>query len=267
MIVKRFKNKIKAVSEMLWNATPVFPLIRDSIRLQFSDYYVMHCESKLSFNLRSRCGDWFTFYECCIRKDYFPKEIKIEAGDRVLDIGGNFGAFTLMAAKKVGIQGIVHSYEPSPDSFSRIRAHVDLNGIENTQIMNCAVGGENGTTTLYVHKKSALSSTIKIIDGRKMDQSRPIAVEVISISAVLNKLKGEIALIKIDCEGAEYEIFERIERDDLSRVRAVMVETHNVPGKSRDAIEAKLRENNFLVMSGNPFVAINMSFGYVFHPR
>lgn len=257
MLMKKIGLKLSLVRSFLSQVTPAIPAIRDSLRLQSSDYDVRHRASKLTFSLKAGSGDYWTFYECCLRQDYFTKGIELQKGDRVLDIGGNFGAFSLMASRKVGPEGSVHCYEPSPDSASRIAAHVRRNDLTNIHLEQRAVGGENGHISLYTHAKSAFSSTFEEIDGRQMGELNAIKIEQVSISDLLEKIPGEIALAKIDCEGSEYDIMETISDHDLSRIRSLIMETHDVSGKSRDAIFEKLRDNNFEIRHGNPFVALN----------
>lgn len=250
-----FVEKFNVAASVLYSAEPALPMIRDSLRLQFSDYEVTHMASGLKLKLDPRRGDWFTFYECCIRQDYFFKELRLEEGANVLDIGGNFGAFSLLAALKVGPTGRVHCYEPSPDSMARIKSHVELNGVENISLYQSAVGGVSGHISFFIHDKSALSSTKEVIDGRNMKDLQKIEVQQVAISEVLSKVSGEIALAKIDCEGAEYEIMDKLSDSDLRRIKALVMETHKVPGRSRAEILEKLRDNRFEIRDGNPFVA------------
>ena len=48
-------------------------------------------------------------------------------GDTVLDVGANFGWYTLLFASKVGASGAVHSFEPVPPTFQSLRSNCDIN--------------------------------------------------------------------------------------------------------------------------------------------
>lgn len=253
----RLADKMKVIRVLKAEASPAWPLILDSLLLQRRSYVATHSATGLSFDLHPGCGDWFTFYECCIRQDYFPEELEIGPGDQILDIGGNFGAFSLLAARRVGPEGCVHCYEPSPVSAERIRGHIACNGARNIRLAETAVGGAADEIELHLHRKSALSTTKADIDGRSSEDLKSINVQQITIDDVLKGLPGPIALVKIDCEGSEYEIVEQMDPSDLARIRAIVIETHTVPGRDRREILSKLRENGFDITDGNPFLAIN----------
>jgi hypothetical protein len=55
----------------------------------------------------------------------------IRASDFVVDIGANIGAFSLRAAKAVGCQGTVLSFEPMPDTYQRLLKNITFNQCGN----------------------------------------------------------------------------------------------------------------------------------------
>lgn len=54
-------------------------------------------------------------------------EDHIKAGMNVVDVGANFGWFTLIMAKCVTETGQVHAFEPEPSFFQRLVNHLSLN--------------------------------------------------------------------------------------------------------------------------------------------
>jgi len=255
--MRKVRSKVTAIRGLAAAARPRLPLILDSLRLQKKPYRIKVRETGLIFDLSPQCGDWFTFYECCVRKDYFSISGDLQNGASVLDIGGNFGAFAMMAAHMIGPTGRVHCYEPSPVSHRRIKDQLSVNGLTSVDAFNAAVGGTNGSVTLHVHTKSALNSTLTEVDVRIEKGVTSIDVEMISISDALSQLPGNIAIAKIDCEGSEYEIMDSIADEDLQRVGILAMETHAVPGRSRSSIFEKLSDNKFKIFDGNPFFAVN----------
>ncbi|MDP7152106.1 MAG: FkbM family methyltransferase [Paracoccaceae bacterium] len=252
-------RKFGQARQILTHASPALPLIKDSVRLQFSDYEATFDQMNLTFQMNHRQGDWFTFYECCIRQDYFPDGIDLMPGDTVLDLGGNFGAFSVMAAQIVGAEGAVHCFEPAPQSQQRIRENARRNGIDNIHLHPVAVGGESGTIRFHTHTKSALSSIYDELDGRDMSAVSTIEVEIRSINDVMRDLPKVIHLAKIDCEGAEHDIFQEITDENLARIRAIVMELHNVPGKVNERLFDRLAEAGFAFEVANPVIAVNRS--------
>ena len=62
----------------------------------------------------------------------------------VFDVGANIGHFTLLSAKRVGPSGWVHSFEPSPREFAKLRANVVLNEFTNVELNPMAVCDHEG---------------------------------------------------------------------------------------------------------------------------
>ena len=255
--MQRLVDKLDVWKAFWSEARPVTPLILDSLRSYFRPYEALHRPTGLAFDLEPRCGDWFTFYECCVRRDYLRHPANISRGDTVLDIGGNFGAFSIFASHLAGEEGRVFCFEPSPLSFSRIKKNIRKNGLKNINVRNEAVGGADGTALLALHEKSALNSIFDNVDGRSGKSMRKVKVDVVSIANVINSIDGVIATVKIDCEGAEYEIMESFPENDFKRIRTFTIETHQIPGKSEKCIISKRKDNGFDIAPGNPFFAIN----------
>ncbi|MGH7176208.1 MAG: FkbM family methyltransferase, partial [Tepidisphaeraceae bacterium] len=61
------------------------------------------------------------------------------AGDTFIDIGAHYGMHTLCAARHVGAAGTVFAFEPNPQSFSLLRAHLAINRIDNVIAENVGV--------------------------------------------------------------------------------------------------------------------------------
>jgi FkbM family methyltransferase len=236
---------------------PALPILRDSLRLQRSPYAVALRDGSLRFELEPRGGDWYTFYECCIRRDYLRPPVVLRPGDTVLDIGGNFGAFALAAARLVGPTGRVRCYEPARSSVDRIERHIALNGASNVVAVHAAVGGSSGRLPLFLSPRSAFNSLHVSVDGRVGQGEGGVElVEVIGIGDVLAQASGPIALAKIDCEGSEYDIFDALSDEALAAIAQFAIETHAVPGRSRAEITARLIRLGYTIKGRNPVLAV-----------
>jgi FkbM family methyltransferase len=64
----------------------------------------------------------------------------VRPGDRVCDIGANFGCHSLALARLVGRTGAVFSFEPVLTNYWLLCANVALNGLYRVRPMNCAIG-------------------------------------------------------------------------------------------------------------------------------
>jgi len=79
-----------------------------------------------------------------LRKSLFP-------GAVVVDAGANIGVYSEFLSRCVGPNGVVHSFEPSPDNFSRLRSATRK--LPNVHLCQAAVGERSGETMLYVSGK------------------------------------------------------------------------------------------------------------------
>src|SRR6056297_2893952 len=104
-------EKARAMRALARASRPRLPVMLDSLRLRRAPYDVAHLGTGLTFRLLPGCGDWFTYYECLVRNDYLTGAPALRSGDTVLDIGGNYGAFSLLASRLVGPDGAVHCYD------------------------------------------------------------------------------------------------------------------------------------------------------------
>jgi hypothetical protein len=74
----------------------------------------------------------------------------LRPGMTVLDLGAHHGLYTLLASKRVGKQGRVISFEPSPRERRALRLHVAINRCWNVEIQGAALGDENTERNLFV---------------------------------------------------------------------------------------------------------------------
>ena len=79
----------------------------------------------------------------------------IKEGDFVIDVGANFGYYTLLFSKIVGPRGKVIAFEPHPGLFKLLEYNIKHNYITNVELHNIAIGEAGGSTTLYLHNDNA----------------------------------------------------------------------------------------------------------------
>ncbi len=116
-------------------------------------------------------------------------------GDTVVDAGANIGYFTLLMSKLVGSSGLVHAFEPHPDTAARLDRNVALNKAGNVLVHETALWDCLRDLSLYTCFEPGLAS-LRSYDGwtgsrtvraDRLDHILPVAPRV----------------IKMDIEGAE----------------------------------------------------------------
>ncbi len=174
-------------------------------------------------------------------EDDIVEQFSPKIGDIVIDVGAAFGFYTIVASKRVGQQGKVVAIEAQPDVFKMLNRNTKLNKLTNIISLNYAVYSKKTTLKLY--------STYSIIQERASRYSLQRYTEV--SGDTLDNLLWSVGIkqvnwIKIDVEGAEYEVLKGAKEVLSASDRiSILVEIH---GKDTygPTIEL-LRSNNFKI--------------------
>jgi FkbM family methyltransferase len=163
----------------------------------------------------------------------------------LLDLGANIGMTSVWLAKKFPFQQVI-AVEPDPNNVALLRQNLDLNGIAN-QVLQAAIGPMEGTGRFAPSELSNLG---------KLTESGALSVPIITVEAVINKFKlPNIALLKIDIEGGERELFDG-PTDWLTRTETVIIEFH--PTVDQFRIIGVLRSRGFQHIPSHSLIPDNM---------
>ena len=155
----------------------------------------------------------------------------LRKGDLAIDCGANMGVVTDVLAK-TGADVI--AFEPDPWTFAKLQER--FAEASNVTLINAAVGVGTGTVRLMRAAGfddnptgASVKSTI-LGGGRQIDAANGVDVPLIDFPGFLKEQLGsraEIAFIKMDIEGAELDILERMDSDAMfDHVRVLVAETH-----------------------------------------
>jgi len=153
----------------------------------------------------------------------------------IVDIGANIGVFTVFAASE-SPHARIYSFEPVPKNYAWLRRNVESSGLDGrVQTFNLGVVSTSGKRTLHL-SSSPLHSIFE--DG---EISESIEIECTTLPEILESNRLErIDLLKMNCEGAEYEIFYSTPDECFSKISEIRMEFHNEDKKEKNA--TKLRE-------------------------
>ena len=131
----------------------------------------------------------------------------LRRGDTFVDVGANIGWFTLVAARCVGQQGRVIAFEPSSSVFAQLARNVALNSAPNVVLERLALSHSCGTALLSnAAPDNGGTRHITLGDRRPEDVAgEPVATMTLDAYVETAGLK-RIRLIKIDVEGAEFDV-------------------------------------------------------------
>ena len=131
---------------------------------------------------------------------------QIGSGSVVVDAGANIGVYSRFLSRCVGSSGVVHSFEPAPENYERLRAAVAR--LANVRVNQLAVGDITGDQVLYV-------STTLNVDHRSYPSPEGSRQRVHVGSTRLDdyfKPAQRVDLLKLDIQGYELHALQGAER-------------------------------------------------------
>lgn len=151
--------------------------------------------------------DLITPYVLLEQGDWFEDEIKflrkiLRAGERIIDIGANYGTYTLTMARAVGEGGALWAFEPASSTAQCLRASIEANGLGHVVLEQCALSSAPGKARLALNANSELNAITK---GAVAGASEEVPVSTLDECMERFGWKG-IDFMKIDAEGEEENI-------------------------------------------------------------
>jgi len=159
---------------------------------------------------------------------YFKTE-ELSDADTVVDLGAHVGAFTLYALLNCKYGSRIISIEPNPYAFKilinnailfrRIRSDIEL------YPLNVAVWSSRSLVPL---KLTSWSENVHVTRPSSEGKSAKKTIHVCALTMfdILKICKGKNVVLKIDIEGAEYEIFKNSTWLEDERISHIAVEIH-----------------------------------------
>ena len=143
-------------------------------------------------------------------------------GDVVLDVGAHVGLFSLWLVRQNPRCRVV-AIEPSTENFACLQANVAAMGARQVSTYRYALGPRGGTGRVE-------PTTDRSIDHRLVPApaSNADAVPILSLQDLLDVAGADnVAMLKMDIEGAEYDVFAEVAQSTLRRVERLAVEYHD----------------------------------------
>jgi len=150
----------------------------------------------------------------------------------VVDVGASNGDSAIFFAIN-GAERVV-ALEPDPESFALAEENVRMNGLEGRiRLINAALAAEDGEAELLLADdlpNAATTSTAQLGERPWMRVARRVRVRAVSLGTLMRELgANNVSLLKMDCEGCEYEVLRSAGPDLLAHFRRIVLEYHNGP--------------------------------------
>ncbi|MEL6865501.1 MAG: FkbM family methyltransferase [Bacteroidota bacterium] len=191
-------------------------------------------------------ADWFPFYEKVV----------------IVDVGGHYGYFSLFAAMNTAEGSAIYAIEPSAKNAAVFNQNVATCGFQNIHLLQKGLAAKPGEGQLlgkhsfnyHIHHRATKAGH---------------SIELISLAQVMERFQlDHIDFLKLDCEGAEYEIILHAPDELLGRIRILSMEFHDMRHQGfrpiqlvarLEAVGFKIRQYHF----DPDYAAGNLNFGKI----
>jgi FkbM family methyltransferase len=138
----------------------------------------------------------------------------------IVDIGANVGVFSIYAASRCP-SAVVFSYEPIPSNFRMLCTNIKANGFSGRiKASSLGVAAHSGSRRIYMSSSPAHSFVQSLVSQES---------EIIQCTTLGELIQDNgiecIDILKLNCEGAEYEILHGAP-EALRQVRNIRMEYH-----------------------------------------
>ncbi|MFV7236083.1 FkbM family methyltransferase [Flavobacterium sp. ZB4R12] len=195
--------------------------------------------------------EFFILKEVFIEKDY---NLLSNESFVVFDIGMNIGISSLFFGLKKNVAKI-YSFEPVVTTYNQALYNLELNKAYSSKIetFNYGLGGSTRMEKVLYNSQAKGNCGIRLDSSLVIDRNnaKEIEIGIKNISDILPDLiakhSGQKMVLKIDCEGAEYEIMQKLNDTNLLvDIDVLLIEWHD---KGAKILEDILIKNNFRIIS------------------
>jgi FkbM family methyltransferase len=135
----------------------------------------------------------------------------VQEGMTVVDVGAHIGIYSLLASSRVGPNGHVFSFEPTPAIYELLRANIGRTTYRRlVSLYPNAVTERHGERVAFAVSADSTRDSSLFFDA-KADRQTIIEVETVALDRVIPKDR-RVDVVKIDAEGAEPAVIRGMQR-------------------------------------------------------
>ncbi len=172
-------------------------------------------------------------------------------GKTVIDIGANIADSSIYFAAR-GAKRVI-SLEPFPENYELAKRNIESNNLsDKITLLLAGCTANQGFITISPSDKSWIGSSIK-------NSSQGFKVPTLTLEDILkqNNLQNGEIILKMDCEGCEYDSILSASRDVIRSFSHIQIEYHY----GYKDLKYKLEENGFIVSISKPRIVPNVIDG------
>ena len=200
----------------------------------------------LQFDIREATGHDIVLSDQIVIDEMFNENVydihddTFDTNDTMIDVGANIGATSILAWTK-GARKII-AFEPEQNNYRQLKKNIKLNKLKSVITpIKLAIADKVGTSEIFNGQGGSFISESNGAPSELRDKLdvKKESIDTTTLDLALEDL-NKIALLKIDCEGAEYMIIEAASLDALRKCQRIVMEYHQTDEITFGKMIAKL---------------------------
>lgn len=173
-------------------------------------------------------SDRYVFNEIYGREDAYQRETLLATvrGGDVIEVGAHKGFFSALAGK---VARRVVSFEPARTNHSYLVRNMQRNGLDNVIAVNKAVSNTSDDRQFTVSKITDARHTFYATEFSGEGEKTTVRCTTLK-DILLDYSLDRLSLLKMDCEGGEYDIMFSLDDETLKKIPRIACEIHEGPG-------------------------------------
>ena len=247
------KLNIFLKSTKLFKNWYIYPLVY--FKLTKKVHVIFETKTGLKIKIRVNSTDLMALTHVWVIQEYSSNDFEINDSDVVIDVGAHIGLFALFASQFCK-RGKIFCFEPIKENYELLVENINSNKIKNIIPFNLAVSKVSGSVKIFLNDDYSGHSMFLETNDFVIVKSKSL-FDIFSENNI-----QECDFLKLDCEGAEYEIINSLTSEFLNKIKKSAIEYHlaDTHPELLEQLVEKLRKLSFIVNTRSLFSDIGFLF-------
>ena len=219
-------------------------IIKNLIRDERAQHVVLNTEFEgADLSLRIDDSDIRVFKQIFVDNEYDSLNLP-ETAKTIIDLGANIGLSALFFIKKFPTSRIV-AVEPDAVNFSIMEKNLEKFS-KSISFLQAAIWPTDGEVSLVEEDDDHASLGAWGYRTEASNGNSGLSVKAVAIPTIMKQYDMDfVDILKVDIEGAEYELFEKYYEDWIDKVGLIIIETHDRFKPNSEAMVRKALNGRF----------------------
>ena len=219
-------------------------IIKNLIKDERAQHIVLNMEfNGADLSLRIDDSDIRVFKQIFVDNEYDSLNLP-ETAKTIIDLGANIGLSALFFIKKFPTSRIV-AVEPDAVNFSIMEKNLEKFS-KSISFLQAAIWPTDGEVSLVEEDDDHASLGAWGYRTEASNGNSGLSVKAVTIPTIMKQYNMDfVDILKVDIEGAEYELFEKNYEDWIDKVGLIIIETHDRFKPNSEAMVRKALNGRF----------------------